>query len=44
MAAWFYRYGGWRTNRLMPPPTREQECVEEALGTSEPGGRLNPAA
>ncbi|MFD1612351.1 MATE family efflux transporter [Sphingomonas tabacisoli] len=43
MAAWFYKYGGWRKNRMMAPVPQE-ECVEEALGTSEPGGRLNPAA
>ena len=41
-AAWYYRYGGWRAARMAPPP--EQETRDEALGTSEPGGRLNPAA
>jgi putative MATE family efflux protein len=42
-AAWYYRYGNWRQLRMAPRPP-QQEVVEEALGTSEPGGRLNPAA
>ena len=42
MAALFYRHGGWRKSRMAMPPPPEEECVEEALGTSEPGGRLNP--
>ena len=42
-AAWYYNYGRWRETRMAPMPPQE-ECVEEALGTSEPGGRLNPAA
>lgn len=42
LAGLFYKYGGWRKLRLVVPPPQE-ECVEEALGTSEPGGRLNPA-
>jgi putative MATE family efflux protein len=43
LTALFYKYGGWRKSRMMAPPA-EEECVEEALGASEPGGRLNPAA
>jgi putative MATE family efflux protein len=41
LAGLYYRYGGWRELRMGPPP--QEECVEEALGTSEPAGRLNPA-
>jgi putative MATE family efflux protein len=44
LAALFYRYGGWRKARMTASPPPRAECVEEALGTSEPGGRLNPAA
>lgn len=43
LAALFYKYGGWRKARMDVPPPPEEEMVEEALGTSEPGGRLNPA-
>jgi len=42
-AAWYYKYGHWR-DAHMSQPVHEVECREEALGTSEPGGRLNPAA
>lgn len=41
LAGLYYRWGSWRTLRLGPPP--QDECVEEALGASEPAGRLNPA-
>lgn len=41
-AAWYYKYGRWREARMAPPP--EQEMREEALGTSEPAGRLKPSA
>ncbi|NNM77960.1 MATE family efflux transporter [Sphingomonas sp. ID1715] len=43
LAGLYYRYGGWRKARMMTPPSGD-ECREEALGTSEPAGRLNPAA
>ncbi|HEV2567710.1 MATE family efflux transporter [Sphingomonas sp.] len=43
LAGLYYRFGGWREARMTVPPSKE-ECVEEALGTSEPAGRLNPAA
>jgi putative MATE family efflux protein len=46
LAIGFYLRGGWRKGRMgLPPaaPVDEQECVEEALAASEPGGRLNPA-
>jgi hypothetical protein len=48
----FYLHGGWRKSRMAVPgagaagpagPIDAQECVEEALAGSEPGGRLNPA-
>ncbi|HYZ48337.1 MAG TPA: MATE family efflux transporter [Sphingomonas sp.] len=42
LAALYYHYGGWRQTRMAVPPPQE-EVVEEALGTSEPGGRLKPA-
>ena len=44
LAGLFYKYGGWRKARLAVPPPPEEECIEEALGTGEPGGRLNPSA
>lgn len=43
LSALFYKYGRWREAPLMAPPPPQEECVEEALGTGEPGGRLNPA-
>ncbi len=42
MAAAYYLHGGWRKGR-MTIPVAPEECVEEALADSEPGGRLNPA-
>src|SRR4051812_15802014 len=45
LAIAFYLQGGWKKGRMTLPaatPVDEQECVEEALATSEPGGRLNP--
>ncbi|MCL6740861.1 MATE family efflux transporter [Sphingomonas sp. RB56-2] len=42
MAIGFYRYGGWRKARMMPPPGVD-EAIEEAEGLTEPGGRINPA-
>ena len=46
LAIAFYLHGGWRKARMdiaHAQPVEEQEVVEEALGTTEPGGRLNPA-
>jgi putative MATE family efflux protein len=47
MATAFYLHGGWKKARMdigkAPPRPDEQECVEEAMGVTEPGGRLNPA-
>jgi putative MATE family efflux protein len=44
LALAFYLHGGWRKARMGPAePPDEEECVEEALATREPGGALNPA-
>jgi Na+-driven multidrug efflux pump len=46
LAIAFYLHGGWKKGRMGIPsgtPMDEQECIEEALGEAEPGGRLNPA-
>jgi Na+-driven multidrug efflux pump len=45
MAAGYYLQGGWKKARMGIPshPLDEEEAVEEALATAEPGGRLNPA-
>jgi putative MATE family efflux protein len=49
LAIAFYLHGGWRKSRMTVPGGRaspavdEEECVEEALASAEPGGRLNPA-
>jgi putative MATE family efflux protein len=45
MAVAYYWHGGWKKARMgIPPhPLDEEEAIEEALATSEPGGRLNPA-
>jgi len=42
MAIGFYRLGGWRKARMLPPPS-DDEAIEEAEGLTEPGGRINPA-
>ena len=44
LASAFYLHGGWRKAqmRVEDRPT-EEECVEEAQATREPGGALNPA-
>jgi putative MATE family efflux protein len=44
LAIGFYVHGGWRQARMQIErrPT-EEECVEEAQATREPGGALNPA-
>ncbi|HYI42265.1 MAG TPA: MATE family efflux transporter [Sphingomicrobium sp.] len=44
MAVALYAHGGWRTSRMAPSDApREQECVQQAEATREPGGALNPA-
>jgi len=44
LALAFYLQGGWRKARMAPGECPdEEECVEEALATREPGGALNPA-
>jgi putative MATE family efflux protein len=42
MALAFYLHGGWR-NARMAMPIDPAEAVEEAVGDTEPGGRLNPS-
>jgi putative MATE family efflux protein len=42
LAATYYFKGGWRKARMMAAPTEDQ-CIEEAEATREPGGALNPA-
>jgi putative MATE family efflux protein len=37
----YYRWGRWRELRMMAQPSTE-ECEEQALASSEPGGRLQP--
>jgi Na+-driven multidrug efflux pump len=37
----YYRWGGWRELRMMTRPTAE-ECEEQVLSQSEPGGRFQP--
>ncbi len=41
MAAAYYRWGDWRRTTLRVPPSVD-EVEEEALATSEPGGRMQP--
>lgn len=41
MAIGFYLHGGWRKQRMMPPPGPD-EAIEEAEATMEPAARLNP--
>jgi len=42
MAIGFYLHGGWRRQRMMPPPTAD-EAIEEAEATMEQTARLNPS-
>jgi MATE family, multidrug efflux pump len=42
LSAAYYFKGGWRKARMMVVPS-EDECIEEAEATREPGGALNPA-
>ena len=42
MAIGFYLHGGWRKSRMSIPPS-EEEMVEDAVVTTDPGGRMNPA-
>jgi putative MATE family efflux protein len=39
MAAAYYRYGGWRKQRLAVP---QEEAQERSQADAEPGGRLHP--
>jgi putative MATE family efflux protein len=41
MALGFYLHGGWKKQRMMPPPGPD-EAIEEAEATMEPAARLNP--
>ena len=44
LAVAFYMHGGWRKARMqIYQRPSEEECVEEAQATREPGGALNPA-
>jgi len=40
MAVGYYRFGGWRKQRLVVP---EGEASEQSQNPAEPGGRLHPA-
>jgi Na+-driven multidrug efflux pump len=39
----YYLQGGWKKARMRSGPVPEEECIEDALGTREPGGALKPA-
>ena len=44
LASAYYFKGSWRKARMrIEEPPSEEECVEEAQATREPGGALNPA-
>jgi Na+-driven multidrug efflux pump len=43
LAIAYYWRGGWRKARMDVGAPAEEETTEEALGTREPGGALNPA-
>jgi MATE family, multidrug efflux pump len=44
MAAGYYLYGGWRKARMtIEQRPGDDECIEQAEATREPGGALNPA-
>jgi Na+-driven multidrug efflux pump len=42
MAIGLYLHGGWRRSRMAPAPIDEQEGVELAQASAEPGGAFNP--
>lgn len=42
MAAVLYLHGGWRKRKLTQPAPSQEEVIEEALASGEPGGSLNP--
>jgi putative MATE family efflux protein len=39
----YYLQGGWKKARMMAEKPTDEEMLEEALGTREPGGALRPA-
>ena len=44
MAAGYYLFGGWRKARMtIEQRPGDDECIEQAEATREPGGALNPA-
>jgi putative MATE family efflux protein len=43
LAVGFYLHGGWKNARMTVGQPDEEECIEEALATREPGGALKPA-
>jgi Na+-driven multidrug efflux pump len=44
LATAYYFYGGWRKARMtVEQLPSEDECIEKAEATREPGGALNPA-
>jgi putative MATE family efflux protein len=43
MAIALYLHGGWRKSRMASEPLDENECIEQAEATREPGGALRPA-
>jgi putative MATE family efflux protein len=44
LAIGFYLHGGWKKARMtVGERPNEEECIEEALATREPGGALKPA-
>jgi len=42
LAIAFYMHGGWKKQRMMPPPSVD-ECIEEAEASMEQTARLNPS-
>jgi putative MATE family efflux protein len=42
MAIGLYLHGGWRRSRMAPAPIDEQEGVELAQASAEPGGAFSP--
>jgi hypothetical protein len=43
LALAYYLQGGWKKARMVVEPIDEQELIEGAEATREPGGALNPA-